>query len=86
MATDSTDSLLNDQVTQPNHIFPDTDDDTAIRETQNKASEEAATVLQYEIAMQAAQEAGIDISNVIPQELIHLFVNQQTGVETSADM
>ena len=85
MATESTDSLLNDQVTHPNHFFPDTDDDNTIREVQNKASEEAATVLQYEIAMYMVQEAGMDISNVTPQELIHLFVNQQTGVETSEE-
>ena len=42
-------------------------------------------MLQYEIAMQVAQEAGMDISNVTQQELIHLFIQQQTGVETSVE-
>ena len=67
MTTDSTDSLLNYQATQQNHFFAGTDNDSAIREVQDKASEEAATVLQYEIAMQVVQEAGMDISNVTPQ-------------------
>ena len=85
MATDSTDSLLNDQATKLNHFFPDTDDDSAIREAQNKVSEKAATVLQYEIAMQVVQEAGMDISNVTPQELIYLFIHQQTGIGTNVE-
>ena len=42
-------------------------------------------MLQYEIAMQSAQEAGIDISNVTPEERIHLFVEEETGLE-SAEM
>ena len=37
-------------------------------------------VMQYEIAIQAAQEAGMDISNVMPQELIKLFIDQTLGL------
>ena len=50
-----------------------------LREVQDAASEETATVMQYEIAIQAAQEAGMDISNVTPQELMKLFLDQTMG-------
>ena len=44
------------KATQPNHCFPDSCDDMTLRDAQNAASEETATVMQYKIVIQAAQE------------------------------
>ena len=59
-----------------------------LREVQDAASEETATVMQYKIAIPAEQEVGMDISNVMLQELIKLFIDQTMGLtaEDTAEM